>query len=76
LNRLWHILTGEYPPQRGGVSDYVGLLAAGLGEAGLDVHVWAPRWSDPTAVVANVTVHRCAGRWTAGDLRRLSHEMD
>ena len=76
MNRLWHILTGEYPPQRGGVSDYVGLLAAGLGEAGLDVHVWAPRWSDPTAVVANVTVHRCAGRWTAGDLRRLSHEMD
>lgn len=36
----WHIITGEYPPQPGGVSDYTYLLAKGLAEAGDHVHVW------------------------------------
>jgi glycosyltransferase involved in cell wall biosynthesis len=38
----WHIVTGEYPPQPGGVSDYSRLVALGLVEAGDRVHVWAP----------------------------------
>ena len=38
----WHILTGEYPPQRGGVADYSRLVARGLVEAGDEVFVWAP----------------------------------
>jgi glycosyltransferase involved in cell wall biosynthesis len=38
----WHILTGEYPPQPGGVSDYTRHLARGLVEAGDCVEVWAP----------------------------------
>jgi hypothetical protein len=25
----WHIITGEYPPQPGGVSDYTRLVARG-----------------------------------------------
>jgi glycosyltransferase involved in cell wall biosynthesis len=76
VTRTWHILTGEYPPQPGGVSDYVGLLAAGMGHAGLDIHVWAPPGDGATSVATNVTVHRCAGTWSARDLRRLSSEMD
>jgi len=39
----WHIITCEYPPQVGGVSDYTKLVAEGLAEAGDEVHVWAPR---------------------------------
>jgi hypothetical protein len=39
---IWHIITGEYPPQIGGVSDYTSLVANGLAEAGNVVHVWAP----------------------------------
>jgi glycosyltransferase involved in cell wall biosynthesis len=38
----WHVLTGEYPPQDGGVSDYTRLIARGLAEAGDRVVVWAP----------------------------------
>jgi Glycosyl transferases group 1/Glycosyl transferase 4-like domain len=42
----WHIITGEYPPQPGGVSDYTRRVARGLVEAGDRVDVWAPRLSD------------------------------
>jgi glycosyltransferase involved in cell wall biosynthesis len=37
-----HILTGEYPPDHGGVSDYSALLAAELALRGETVHVWVP----------------------------------
>jgi hypothetical protein len=38
----WHILTGEYPPQPGGVADYTRQVAEGLAAAGDEVCVWAP----------------------------------
>lgn len=39
----WHILTGEYPPTRGGVADYTQRVANGLCAAGDAVNVWVPR---------------------------------
>ncbi len=36
----WHLITCEYPPQFGGVSDYSGQVASGLRAAGADVSVW------------------------------------
>jgi Glycosyl transferases group 1 len=42
-NSTWHIITCEYPPQCGGVSDYTKLVAHGLADAGDEVHVWCPR---------------------------------
>ena len=45
----WHIITGEYPPKRGGVSDYTYLLARALAEAGEDVHIWTPAVSSDAA---------------------------
>ena len=38
----WAILTGEYPPQPGGVSDYTRLVAAALAAACDEVRVFAP----------------------------------
>ena len=38
----WHLLTGEYPPAPGGVSDYTRQLAQGLSDRGEAVDVWAP----------------------------------
>ena len=40
--RVLHILTGEYPPQPGGVGDYCALVAAGVAAEGRGVHVWCP----------------------------------
>ena len=54
----WHILTGEYPPQPGGVSDYTRLVSRGLAETGDSVHVWAAPCTGQTPRDAGVEVHR------------------
>ena len=38
----WHIITGEYPPDLGGVSDYTYQISQELAKAGDTVHVWTP----------------------------------
>lgn len=38
----WHLITGEYPPQTGGVSDHTRVIAEGLAAAGERVQVWCP----------------------------------
>ena len=38
----WHLITCEYPPDIGGISDHTAQLAGGLAAAGEDVHVWCP----------------------------------
>jgi glycosyltransferase involved in cell wall biosynthesis len=40
--RIWHIVTGEYPPQTGGIAGYAGRLVAALRERGEQVQVWTP----------------------------------
>jgi glycosyltransferase involved in cell wall biosynthesis len=55
---VWHIITGEYPPQAGGVSDYTWLVANGLAAAGNIVHVWAPQCGLPGNRRTAVGVHR------------------
>src|ERR1700730_2780679 len=53
----WHIIPGEYPPKRGGVSDYTFLLARALTEAGEDVHIWTPAVSRDGDGIAPIEVH-------------------
>jgi glycosyltransferase involved in cell wall biosynthesis len=43
MTTRWAIVTGEYPPQAGGVADYTALVARGLADAGDAVTVYAPR---------------------------------
>jgi len=38
----WHVITGEYPPKWGGVSDYTYRICQELGRDGEQVHVWSP----------------------------------
>jgi glycosyltransferase involved in cell wall biosynthesis len=59
----WAFLTGEYPPQQGGVADYTHQVAAALAELGDTVHVWAPQCAagvceEPSG---SVIVHRLPG---------------
>jgi glycosyltransferase involved in cell wall biosynthesis len=54
--RSWHLVTGEYPPQPGGVADYTQQLARALTAAGERVHVWAPGGT-ATRINDSIAVH-------------------
>jgi hypothetical protein len=56
MSHTWHLLSGEYPPDCGGVGDYTASLAASLTAAGDEVHVWTPDAAS-RGTAAGVTVH-------------------
>ena len=72
----WHLITPEYPPVVGGVSDYSHLVATGLAAAGHTVHVWCPPAGGASPAVAGVLVHRNIGAFAPGDLRRVGRMLD
>jgi glycosyltransferase involved in cell wall biosynthesis len=70
----WHLISGEYPPQHGGVSDYTRQLALALAAAGEEVHVW----TSSNVILrqdGRVKVHGIRGFGPSG-LRRLSAQLD
>jgi hypothetical protein len=79
-----HIITSEYPPQPGGVSDYTQQVAEGLAREGEEVHVWCPATSDsdgspgaiPGAGLQATPVHRGLGRITSEDLKTVDEQLD
>jgi glycosyltransferase involved in cell wall biosynthesis len=75
----WHLVTGEYPPQPGGVSDHTRLVAGSLAEAGDRVHVWCPAGPDPVpapTAAGGIEVHRELGRLRPRDLARAGRLLD
>ena len=75
-SHIWHLLTGEYPPQPGGISDYTALVAAALAGLGDEVHIWTTPTAGEALDTPGVTVHRSGGSWSSADLRRLDAELD
>ena len=71
----WVILTGEYPPQPGGVSDYTRLLGDALVAAGDEVEIWAPAISGPELSNPRATVNRLSDRFGIGSRRALRHAL-
>ncbi|HEV3470238.1 MAG TPA: glycosyltransferase family 4 protein [Pyrinomonadaceae bacterium] len=82
-----HLITPEYPPQAGGVSDYTRLVAEGLAAAGEEVHVWCPACEagaaescDGARVSASadgrVFVRRELGGFSRRDLARAGRLLD
>jgi glycosyltransferase involved in cell wall biosynthesis len=58
------------------VADYTALVAAGLADAGCDVHAWAPGdAAGPEPVRPGVTAHRVAGRFGPRGLLRLGRGL-
>ena len=53
----WHIVTGEFPPAPGGVSDYTIRLAEALAKWNDEVHVWTPEWPVPAIEPGGVEIH-------------------
>lgn len=71
---VWHLLTGEYPPEGGGIADYTALLARALADAGRRVHVWTPARVEPSTE-SRVTVHAMEG-FSGAALSKLGAELD
>lgn len=71
MSHTWHIITGEYPPQVGGVSDYTEQLAIGLASEGDKVHVWCPDFKSDSANNHAVETHRIAGLFSPAKLLEL-----
>lgn len=72
----WAIITGEYPPKLGGVSDYTRQVACGLAQAGDEVHVWAPPGPEPLTADAGVHPHRLRGNFDPRSLASLGRALD
>jgi glycosyltransferase involved in cell wall biosynthesis len=53
----WHIITGEYPPQWGGVSDYTYQISQELAKSGDRVHVWSPETNSEGVHKETAEVH-------------------
>ncbi len=70
----WHLLTGEYPPDRGGIGDYTRLLARALAHHGRQVHVWTPSVAADSEA-DGVAVHAMGGVGRDA-LRRLGTALD
>jgi glycosyltransferase involved in cell wall biosynthesis len=71
------VLTGEYPPQIGGVSDYTRLVARGLAALGDHVVVWAPPAGETGAPHdQHVDVRRLPDWYGTKSLRVLSEALD
>jgi glycosyltransferase involved in cell wall biosynthesis len=73
---VWHLITGEYPPQPGGVSDYSRLVACGLASAGDEVHVWAPECPAQLQSDDGIVVHRLPGHFGPRALAALARSID
>lgn len=71
----WHLLTGEYPPAPGGVSDHSRSIAQALVKAGETVRVWTPGTEGVTEE-QGVTVRRWPGLFAPRGLPRLTRELD
>ncbi len=72
----WAIITGEYPPQSGGVSDYTHLVAQSLAKAGDEVHVWAPACPKVPAQADGVVVHRLPRGFGLPAFAQMGRELD
>ena len=71
----WTVITGEYPPQTGGVSDYTYLLARALARDADAVDVWCPGRETAVREEGGVRVHRAMGSFSVSDLVRAHRRM-
>ncbi len=70
------LLTGEYPPLRGGVADYTALLGAGLTRHGVEVSVLTSERATPRGEDSAVRVYPSLKSWGADLWRDVVQQLD
>jgi glycosyltransferase involved in cell wall biosynthesis len=63
----FHLITPEFPPMMGGVSEHSRVVAQAAAVRGLDVHVWSARDAQP---MSGISVRNDLGSFSAADLAR------
>ena len=71
----WHIVTGEYPPQLGGVSDYTYQVSQEFARQRDEVHVWSPATEPEIAPQDAVQVHALPKGFGWRWLRELNRRL-
>jgi glycosyltransferase involved in cell wall biosynthesis len=71
--KVWHLVTPEFPPLLGGVSEHSRVLAAAAASRGRAVHVWTTPGALPAA---GVHVHTTLGAFARADLSRTDAALD
>ena len=74
-SQRWCIVTCEYPPLPGGVSDHTRLLAGALAESGDVVDVWCPPSPGAPVATPGVSVHVLPSHFGRGALRVLGQAL-
>ena len=72
MTNRWHLITGEYPPQPGGVADYSRVIARGLAAAGDAVTIWTSEAIGAAPDDPGISVRRLPGHFGP----RALYELD
>ncbi len=72
----WHLVTPEFPPALGGVSEHSRVLAAAAAARGLDVHVWTAGAGAVREPLPGVEVHATLAALGDDDLERTGRLLD
>jgi glycosyltransferase involved in cell wall biosynthesis len=76
---IWHLITGEYPPDIGGVGDYTRQVGEALSRCGDEVHVWAPRNSNSSNSANEagpIRVHRIPDNFGPRSMAAMERGID
>lgn len=76
LDAPLHILSAEYPPRIGGVSDHVAQISAGIAATGREVHVWSGGEEESHGTDDGVNVHRVRKAFSSAGLKRIGVLLD
>lgn len=71
----WHVITPEYPPQCGGVSDYTYTISQALAAFGDQVHIWAPGAVSNIPSSSSIHVHSLPAGFSWRGLRDLERSL-
>ncbi len=72
----WRIITGEYPPDPGGVSDYTRHVAFGLHDANQSVEIWTAGYSTDVLQDEQIPIYRMLGDFGHARLVQLERRLN